>query len=166
MARRSRQSAAAWPTVCRPGHSMGSGDARANDRSIIAHPTAGARGGRVTTEDDQPASATGSGPSKPASLDHRGWHELLRGLRHELRTPINHIVGYSELLLEVAEERDQAGLLGDLRKIRAAGAELSMLIQESLESARRQTLLPNTTALSRDLRTPLNTIVGYSELLE
>src|SRR4051794_29010526 len=94
------------------------------------------------------------------------WHELLRGLRHELRTPINHIVGYSELLLEVAEERSHAALLADLEKIRAAGAELGALVNESLDAARLQTTLPDTVALSRDLRTPLNTIVGYSELLE
>ena len=41
----------------------------------------------------------------PAEADEPiSWNDLLRGLRHELRTPINHIIGYSELLLEVAEE--------------------------------------------------------------
>jgi adenylate cyclase len=93
------------------------------------------------------------------------WNDLLRGLRHELRTPINHIIGYSELLLEVAAECRHTDLLADLEKIRAAGAELGALVNQSLDAARLQTALPDTTSLSRDLRTPLNTIVGYSELL-
>ena len=107
--------------------------------------------------------------SDPTTTDDRqaiGWNELLRGLRHELRTPINHIIGYSELLLEVAEERDAPNLQADLEKIRAAGAELSVLVNESLDPARVQSIRPDTLSLSRDLRTPLNTIVGYSELLE
>src|SRR6478609_5481220 len=90
---------------------------------------------------------------------------LLRGLRHELRTPINHIVGYSELLLEIAEERGHADLLADLARIRAAGAELAGRVNESLDGARLRAALPDAAALSRELRTPLNTIVGYSELL-
>jgi class 3 adenylate cyclase/CheY-like chemotaxis protein len=93
-------------------------------------------------------------------------HDLLRGLRHELRTPLNHIVGYSELLLEVAEERGRDDLRGDLEKIRAAGVELLTIVNESLDAARLPAALPDTTRLSRELRTPLNTIVGYSELLE
>jgi adenylate cyclase len=118
------------------------------------------------TDEDQQAGAAAAVSAEPAALDQAGWHALLRGLRHELRTPINHIVGYSELLLEVAEERSHAELLADLSKIRAAGAELAALVNESLDAARLQTSLPDTVSLSRELRTPLNTIVGYSELLE
>jgi class 3 adenylate cyclase/CheY-like chemotaxis protein len=112
--------------------------------------------------------ADDEGPGIVAGAGHEplNWGDVLRGLRHELRTPINHIVGYSELLLEVAEERGYADLLADLGKIRMAGAELGTLVNESLDAARLQTGLPNTVSLSRDLRTPLNTIVGYSELLE
>ena len=109
-------------------------------------------------EDSSTATGSGGGPI--------GWSELLRGLRHELRTPINHIIGYSELLLEVADEQGHPQILPDLEKIRAAGAELGALVNESLDAARLQTTLPDTISLSRDLRTPLNTIVGYSELLQ
>ena len=113
------------------------------------------------SDDDDDASSTAEPAGEPVS-----WNDLLRGLRHELRTPINHIIGYSELLLEVAEEQGHAHLMADLEKIRAAGAELGSLVNESLDAARLQTALPDTISLSRDLRTPLNTIVGYSELLE
>lgn len=51
------------------------------------------------------------------------------------------------------------------RRIRAAG-ELGALVNESLDAARVQESLPDTISLSRGLRTPLNTIVGYSELLQ
>ena len=47
----------------------------------------------------------GTGPTPHEDADQASRQDLLRGLRHELRTPINHIVGYSELLLDVAEER-------------------------------------------------------------
>ncbi|HZO31518.1 MAG TPA: response regulator [Chloroflexota bacterium] len=113
------------------------------------------------SDDDEESRLAPASASEPIR-----WSDLLRGLRHELRTPINHIIGYSELLLEVADERGHAALLADLEKIRAAGAELGTLVNESLDAARLQTALPDTTSLSRDLRTPLNTIVGYSELLE
>src|SRR3954451_22740796 len=113
------------------------------------------------SDDDEDSRGAAASPGEPMS-----WNDLLRGLRHELRTPINHIIGYSELLLEVAEESGYPALLADLEKIRTAGAELGALVNESLDAARLQTALPDTTSLSRELRTPLNTIVGYSELLE
>src|SRR5688572_22180900 len=113
------------------------------------------------SDDDEDSTSAAAPADEPIS-----WNDLLRGLRHELRTPINHIIGYSELLLEVAEEQGHPEILADLEKIRAAGAELGALVNESLDLARLQTALPDTISLSRDLRTPLNTIVGYSELLE
>jgi class 3 adenylate cyclase len=49
-------------------------------------------------------------------------------IRHDLRTPINQIIGYSELLEEEAEDAGQSGLVPDLRKIQqAARRQLSMI---------------------------------------
>lgn len=48
-------------------------------------------------------------------------------LRHALRTPLNHIIGYSELLLEEARERGLHDMETDLRSIQAAGKELLSL---------------------------------------
>jgi adenylate cyclase len=53
-------------------------------------------------------------------------------VRHELRTPINAILGYSEMLLEDAEDRGQDGFIPDLQKIRAAGQKLLALINDLL----------------------------------
>jgi len=41
-------------------------------------------------------------------------------LRHELRTPLNAIIGYSEILLEDAEDAGHAAFLPDLHKIHTA----------------------------------------------
>jgi signal transduction histidine kinase len=41
-------------------------------------------------------------------------------VHHELRTPINAIVGYVEMMLEDAAERGQEGLRPDLQKIHSA----------------------------------------------
>ena len=92
--------------------------------------------------------------------------ELFRGLRHKLRTPINHIVGYSELLLDVAEEEGHATLVPDLRKIHAAGKLLLSLVNESLSAATLTTGRPDLGLLSEELRTPLNAIIGYADLLQ
>lgn len=57
--------------------------------------------------------------------------ERLSRLRHDLRTPVNHIIGYAELLLEEAREGGLEDLVPDLEKIRDAGRAL----QEMLEKA-------------------------------
>ncbi|MCK5366867.1 MAG: response regulator, partial [Gammaproteobacteria bacterium] len=51
-------------------------------------------------------------------------------LRHTLRTPLNHIIGYSELLLEDARERGLEDMLADLQNIHTAGKELLTLFNE------------------------------------
>jgi CheY-like chemotaxis protein len=43
---------------------------------------------------------------------------------HQLRTPLNHIIGYSEMLIEEAEENHLENFAADLRKIEAAGKQL------------------------------------------
>lgn len=52
--------------------------------------------------------------------------------RHDLKTPLNQIIGYSELLLEDAEERGDSAVTSDLRKIRSAAHELLELIHTGL----------------------------------
>jgi adenylate cyclase len=50
--------------------------------------------------------------------------------RHDLRTPVNQIIGYSELLHEIAEEAGHPEYLSDLMKIRAAAGRMLELINE------------------------------------
>lgn len=68
--------------------------------------------------------------------DSRRMHpQLLRNLRHELRTPINHILGYAELLLEDARDLQRPDLVADLEGIHAAGKQLLKPIADHLNAA-------------------------------
>lgn len=92
--------------------------------------------------------------------------EVFRTLRHELRTPINHIVGYSELLLDVAADDGHAVVVPDLVKIHAAGTMLLSLVNKALGATSLESGRLDLSLLSEELRTPLNTIIGYSSLLQ
>ena len=88
--------------------------------------------------------------------------DLLRKLRHDLRTPVNHILGYSELLLEeVAEPPAAPAIGGDLDRLRAAAREFLRLVDQTLEPAGPG----DAEQFSYALRTSLNVILGYGELL-
>jgi class 3 adenylate cyclase len=55
--------------------------------------------------------------------------EVRRAQRHELRNPLNQILGYSELLHEDACEKGEEGLARDLEKIQAAARRMLELIE-------------------------------------
>ncbi|KAF0178246.1 MAG: response regulator receiver [Limisphaerales bacterium] len=56
--------------------------------------------------------------------------EALRELRHDLRTPINAVIGYCEMLIEDAGAAAPAGFLVDLRRLHAAGRRMLRLTNE------------------------------------
>jgi signal transduction histidine kinase len=58
----------------------------------------------------------------------------LRELKHELRTPVNHILGYSELLLETADDFGDNTVAVLARSIRARGQLLARLLEATLLS--------------------------------
>jgi PAS domain S-box-containing protein len=58
---------------------------------------------------------------------------FLANMSHELRTPMNAILGYSEMLLEEAEDEGLEEFDKDLRKIRDAGTHLLALINDVLD---------------------------------
>ncbi len=63
---------------------------------------------------------------------------FLANMSHELRTPLNAIMGYSELILEDAEELGYDELAPDLQKIRTAGRHLLSLINDVLDMSKIQ----------------------------
>lgn len=70
---------------------------------------------------------------------------ILSHLRHDLRTPINHILGYAELLQEELADEGKDGFTGDLEKIRQAAGSLLTLINhhitpEGLSALQREEL--------------------------
>ncbi|GAT33147.1 signal transduction histidine kinase [Terrimicrobium sacchariphilum] len=58
---------------------------------------------------------------------------FLANMSHELRTPMNAIIGYSEMLIEEAEDMDLKEFTPDLQKIRGAGKHLLALINDILD---------------------------------
>ncbi|MCK5876647.1 MAG: response regulator [Candidatus Marithrix sp.] len=58
---------------------------------------------------------------------------FLANMSHELRTPLNAIIGYSEMLMEDAEDLEQEDFIPDLRKIHVAGEHLLGLISDVLD---------------------------------
>ncbi|MBR9989256.1 MAG: response regulator [Gemmatimonadetes bacterium] len=113
-----------------------------------------------------PAAAT---PEVVAPLDPlRVKRATLGHMRHELRTPINGILGYAEMLLE---DEPAPELSADLERIRAAGRRLLVLIDEILSPERLvndgevRTLESFGAQVAADLRTPTSSVIGYSEML-
>ena len=61
---------------------------------------------------------------------------VLKHLRHELHTPLNHIIGYSEMLLEDAVEGQISSLEPGLRTVHDNAQRLLVLINDVLGKAR------------------------------
>jgi len=60
-------------------------------------------------------------------------------IKHELRTPINHIIGYSEILAEEMEEQGGSEDLADIERIIELGQELIRLIEINLPAVNGST---------------------------
>ncbi len=58
---------------------------------------------------------------------------FLANMSHELRTPMNAIIGYSEMLIEDAEDSGHDEAVPDLKKIHSAGKHLLGLINDVLD---------------------------------
>jgi signal transduction histidine kinase len=80
--------------------------------------------------------------AKDAAEDaNRTKSQFLANMSHELRTPLNAIIGYSEMLIEEANDLETAGtsdldvsgMVADLGKIRSAGRHLLDLINAVLD---------------------------------
>ena len=72
-----------------------------------------------------------SEPDPPMALARS---RLSAGLLHDLRSPLNQIIGYSELLVEEAAGERRDGLVTDLQKIRAAGHRMLAIIEKNFTS--------------------------------
>ena len=91
---------------------------------------------------------------------------LLAHLRQEFLAPASAIVGYTEILIEDARKLSLDAYLPDLERIQSAGRSLHSLLQSVLahEHANDQVIFDRA-KLRHDLRTPINAIKGYGEML-
>ena len=71
-----------------------------------------------------------------ADMANQAKSTFLANMSHELRTPMNAILGYSEMLMEEAEDLDQEDFIPDLKKINQAGTHLLSLINDVLDLAK------------------------------
>ena len=88
-------------------------------------------------------------------------------VRHELRTPINAILGYSEMLLE---DEPAGGAADDLARIRDSGRQLLELVDSILDAGRIEAdgdrdIASYAAQIEADLRTPVTSVIGYCEML-
>ncbi len=86
-------------------------------------------------------------------------YEGLSKLRHALRTPLNQIIGYSELLMESIEESGQSALLPNLQRIHTGGGELLALINDALAAWKIEAGKVDFSALRENLQAPLSGVI-------
>ncbi len=109
-------------------------------------------------------------PDQPAA-DHRTLEVFIAAKRHDLRTPINAIIGYSEMLLDDARD-DGEPWAEDLEKVHGAGQSLLATVNEilSVEAVESGEIdMSDMAALGErirlELRNDISAAVGYSEML-
>jgi adenylate cyclase len=107
----------------------------------------------------------------PEAKGERTPRALWSHLRHELRTPLNAIIGYSEMLLEDADDAGLGDFAADLKQVLVAGRQLLAIVNELLDAQKLasddvafnlESLIAN---LDYQARAPLNGVIGYSEIL-
>lgn len=95
---------------------------------------------------------------------------LLAHLRHELRTPINAIIGYSEMLLEDMETEDEDSTsVSELQQIHQSGKRLLSLVNTLLNPVQLENKdfnleqLINNSTLKIKLQTPTKTTINFCQ---
>ena len=103
--------------------------------------------------------------------DRRLKEALLAHVRQDFSAPVAAIVGYAEILLEDAPRQALERLVPDLARIHQAGLALQQLIaglldpRPVIERATDEGYDSFHSRLRHDLRTPMNAIKGYGEML-
>src|SRR5215216_727642 len=90
---------------------------------------------------------------------------FLIDIRHELRTPVNAILGYSQLLLEEQDGRLSDEARDDLERVTEAGHQLLRILTEVLDDQRGDDVTVCAARLRHVLHTPLTSVQGLAYLL-
>ncbi len=94
-------------------------------------------------------------------------HALRAHLRQEFVAPAAAIVGFTEILLEDAARDGLSDYRADLERIHSAGLALQTLLDEVLRQSAGEIedIDGYRTKLRHDLRTPINAVKGYGEMI-
>jgi adenylate cyclase len=92
--------------------------------------------------------------------------ESLSEARHNLRTPINHILGYGEMLMEDAEDQGREEFLPDLRRILEDGKLALAVINGALTPATNEVYEPQIRDMSDALLSPVTQILEIIKRIE
>ena len=90
----------------------------------------------------------------------------LRHLRHELYTPLNHIIGYSEMLLEDAADGPAHALAPGLRTVRERAQRLLALINECLGHRGAEAGHADCARLAAEASGPLGAMLSETKALQ
>ena len=90
----------------------------------------------------------------------------LADLRHDLRTPAGHVMGYAEMLEEEFENEDQRDVLSHLADLRQAGGLLVDLIEEHLGANRKCRAEVSINEVEKALNGPVATITEACRKLD
>src|SRR4051812_15964700 len=90
--------------------------------------------------------------------------ETLSKLRHALRTPLNQIIGYSEMLMESAEENNASAIVPDLKRIHSSGGQLLAVINDALAPWKIDTGRIDFPAMRQAMQSPLGAVVNQAGL--
>jgi signal transduction histidine kinase len=89
----------------------------------------------------------------------------LAQLRHQLRTPLNHIIGYSEILLEEGGADDDGERRAWLANVHASARVVLELVQQILSPADGQVTDVAVDALRTRMQEPTQSIVRNVNLI-
>jgi len=98
-------------------------------------------------------------------LTEAAFRERLAQIRHDLKTPVGHIMGYSEMIEEDVED-DLPEVVNDLRSIRSSAERILELINDHFGSAKQSANDIDLDLTSHLLRQQLNHVGGYCEMVE
>jgi serine/threonine protein kinase/AmiR/NasT family two-component response regulator len=116
----------------------------------------------VSNEENFTARLPESSQSKSSILTH---------IRHELRTPMNAIIGYSEMLLDDATDLELHRLVPDLQQMLAAAKQLLKLINDILAPAKLEVRKADLQIdslggeICNQLQGPADAVLAYAERL-
>jgi len=116
------------------------------------------------------ADKTGNGTEtsqagKTATTNKDGFKNRLSTLRHDMRTPVGHMIGYAEMMEEDLDEEAAKMLSGDLQAIQNAGQKLLSLIDDHLSASIGDVDEVDVSNAQFQMRMQLNHVAGYAEML-